>query len=142
MTLEITPELTIPDTDLQWDFVRASGPGGQHVNKAATAVQLRFDLRQNSTLPQEVRERMQTLAANRINADGVLIIDARRFRSQDRNRQDALDRLKGLVIRAARKPKVRRRTRPSAAARERRLEKKHRRGARKESRRPVDWSGE
>jgi ribosome-associated protein len=142
MSLEITPELTIPDTDLQWDFVRASGPGGQHVNKAATAVQLRFQLQQNSSLPPEIRERLHKQAAKRINTAGELIIDARRFRSQDRNRQDALDRLKALVIRAARKPKVRRRTRPSAAARERRLEEKHRHGARKESRRSVDWSGE
>jgi len=142
MNLEITSELVIPGNDLQWDFVRASGPGGQHVNKAATAVQLRFDLRQNSTLPPEVRARLQKLAANRINTEGVLIIDARRFRSQDRNRQDALDRLKALVIRAARPPKTRRRTRPPTAARERRLEEKRRRGDRKESRRTVDWPDE
>ncbi|MBN2431139.1 MAG: aminoacyl-tRNA hydrolase [Acidobacteria bacterium] len=142
MSLEITPDLVIPDTDLQWDFVRASGPGGQHVNKAATAVQLRFQLAQNTSLPAEIRERLRKIAANRINAAGELIIDARRFRSQDRNRQDALDRLKAMALRAARKPKVRRRTRPSPAARERRLGEKHHRGGRKESRRPVDWPDE
>jgi ribosome-associated protein len=119
--------LDLDERDLEESFIRASGPGGQNVNKVASAVQLRFDLHQSRSLPEPVRIRLARLAGRRLSQDGVLVITAQRFRSQERNRQDALDRLVALIRRAAAPPRPRRPTRPSAAARERRLAGKARR---------------
>ncbi len=135
--IEITPTIAIEEREVQLDFTRASGPGGQHVNKVATAVQLRFDVRHSPSLPDEVRERLIHLAGKRITDSGVLIIEARRFRTQEQNRQDAMQRLVELIRRAARRPKSRRKTGPSRAARERRLAAKQRRSEKKRLRRPV-----
>ncbi len=133
--LIITPELAIAESELEENFVRASGPGGQNVNKLATAVQLRFDLERSASLPAAVRERLRRLAASRVTADGVLIIDARRFRTQEQNRRDARERLTALVQRALHPPRPRRPTRPTRAAKQRRLEAKRRRGVQKQLRR-------
>lgn len=127
MPVDITPDISLPDHDLAWSFVRASGPGGQNVNKVASAVQLRFDLRHSPSLPEAVRGRAERLAGQRLTQDGVLVITAQRFRSQERNRADALERLVALLRRAATPPKHRRPTRPSAASREERLAAKARR---------------
>ncbi len=124
--IHITRTITIDEREIQEYFVRASGPGGQNVNKVATTVQLRFDLANSRSLPEEVRKRLLSLAGNRITEDGILIIDARRFRTQGRNREDATDRLVKLLRNAAQRPKVRRNTRPTLASKIRRLESKRR----------------
>ena len=133
MALNITPTLVIEDGELEERFVRASGPGGQNVNKVATAVQLRYDLGR-STLPPDVRDRVRTLAGSRITDDDVLVIDARAHRTQLQNREDARQRLAELIRRALVRPKKRQKTRPSRAARERRLESKKRRAETKRGR--------
>jgi ribosome-associated protein len=138
--IHITRSVAIDERELQEQFIRASGPGGQNVNKVATAVQLRFDARRSPSLPEAVRARLMTLAGRRMTADGVLVIDARRFRTQERNRQDALARLVELVRRAAEQPKPRRKTRPTLASRERRLETKRRRSDTKRARGSVPGS--
>jgi ribosome-associated protein len=135
--IPVTDAIAIDEAEIQETFVHSSGPGGQNVNKTATAVQLRFDAAHSPALPQEVRQRLLRLAGNRATQDGVLIIDARRFRTQERNRQDALDRLIALIRQAAHKPTPRRKTRPSRASRQRRLESKRQRGETKRLRRPV-----
>ncbi len=119
--IAITDTLGLDDAEITETFIRASGPGGQNVNKVASAVQLRFDVRGSPSLPEAVRERLERLAGNRVSQDGILVLTARRFRSQERNRADALARLVALIARAATPPPRRRPTRPSAAARERRL---------------------
>ena len=135
--IRITDDLAIDERDVKERFVRASGPGGQNVNKVATAVELRFDVR-GSSLPAEVKARLVALAGNRMTTEGELLIDSRVFREQGRNREAALARLVALLQRAARRPKTRRPTRPKAGAKERRLESKKKRSAVKATRRSRD----
>lgn len=126
--LRITEAIAIDDAELEERFVRSSGPGGQNVNKVASAVELRFDI-PASSLPADVKERLVTLAGNRVTDEGILVIDSREHRTQAMNREAARARLVALLQHAARRPKKRRKTRPTAASRERRLEsKKHRSG--------------
>jgi ribosome-associated protein len=127
--IRITSSISIDERELDERFVRASGPGGQNVNKLSTAVQLRFDVRRSPNLPDGVRTRLERLAGKRLTRDGVLVIAAQRHRTQERNRQDALDRLIELIRRAALPPVARRPTRPTAGSRERRIESKKRRSA-------------
>jgi ribosome-associated protein len=125
--IRVTDHISIDAREIEESFVRSSGPGGQNVNKLATAVQLRFDVRGSPSLPAEVRARLEKLAGARMTREGVLVIAAQRHRTQARNRQDALERLVDLVRRAAIEPRARRPTRPTAAAGERRIEVKKRR---------------
>ena len=135
--IQITPQLALDDREVTLDFVRASGPGGQNVNKVATAVQLRFDAAHSPSLPEDVRARLLAQAAGQITGDGVLVIDARRYRSQARNREDAFERLASLLRRAATPPRPRRKTRTPASAKQQRLEGKRRQAERKRLRREV-----
>ncbi|PKN66187.1 MAG: aminoacyl-tRNA hydrolase [Deltaproteobacteria bacterium HGW-Deltaproteobacteria-15] len=136
--LRITPAISIDEKEIKESFVRASGPGGQNVNKVSTAVQLRFDVLRSPSLPEDARQRLIRIGGKRVTDDGVLVIDARRFRTQDRNRQDARDRLVEIVRKAARKPKPRKATRPTAASRQRRIEEKKQRGKVKRMRRMTE----
>ena len=133
--LEITDSISIDESELQFDYIRASGPGGQNVNKVSSAVQLRFDVRNSPSLADDVRLRLEFLAGKRLSADGVLVIEARRYRSQEQNRQDAIQRLAALVHKATEPPRLRRRTRPTAESKRRRLEEKRRRAEIKRLRR-------
>ncbi len=135
--IRITADITIDESELEERFIRASGPGGQNVNKLSSAVQLRFDVASSSSVPREIKLRLKRLAGSRMTSSGVLIIDARRYRTQERNRRDALARLIALLRKAADRPKPRKKTRPTLASRQRRLESKHRRGETKRRRRPV-----
>lgn len=132
--VEDNPQLSIDDKELEFSFIRADGPGGQNVNKVATAVQLRFDVLNSESLPEEVKARLVKLTGKRMTQDGVLVIEAKRFRTQEKNREDALERFKRLVHKALEKPKARKRTKPSAASIAKRLEKKKQRGEIKRSR--------
>jgi ribosome-associated protein len=125
--IPVTPTISLDESELEERFIRASGPGGQNVNKLSSAVQLRFDVRRSPSLPGDVRARLEQLAGRRLTRDGVLVIIAQRHRTQERNRQDARDRLIELVERAAVAPIPRRATRPTKASRERRIESKKRR---------------
>ena len=133
--IPITPHISIEEREIDESFVRASGPGGQNVNKLSTAVQLRFDVRNSPSLPGDVRDRLTRLAGSRMTNDGVIVIIAQRHRTQGRNREDALDRLVELIRQAAVRPVKRRPTRPTKASRERRIEGKKRRGGIKNLRR-------
>lgn len=141
--IEITPTLSLEDNELRFDFIRASGPGGQNVNKVASAIKLYFDVRQSPSLPDEVKERLAKLAGKRMTESGVLVIDARRYRTQEGNRLDATQRLVALIQKALEEPTPRKKTRPSAAARAARLAEKKRRSMIKRERRsqPPDWEG-
>ena len=132
--IRVNAEIELDEREIQEDFVRASGPGGQNVNKVSTAVQLRFDVARSPSLPDPVRARLIALAGRRVTQDGVLIIEAERYRSQRRNRDDALERLIELIREACEVDKPRRPTRPTLASKKRRLDSKQRRGETKKLR--------
>jgi len=132
--IEITPDLSIDERELEFDFIRAAGPGGQNVNKVATAVQLRFNLNRSASLPEDVRMRLAKLAGRRMTQEGSLIIVARRFRTQEKNREDAIHRLVELVRAALEQPRLRKKTRPSRTSQEKRLKAKKLRGEMKRAR--------
>ena len=138
--IEITKEISIDAREIEESFIRASGPGGQNVNKVSSAVQLRFDLRHSPSLPRDVAARAERLAGRRLTKEGVIVISAGRFRTQEQNREDALDRLVGLLRAAARQPTRRKPTRPTRASKRRRLDEKARHGALKRRRgaRPAE----
>ena len=135
--IKVNETISIREDEIQLDFIQASGPGGQNVNKTASQVQLRFDTN-SENLPEAVRQRLKKIAANRINVEGILLISARRYRSQERNRVDALDRLVELIRRAAEKPKTRHPMQPTETSRRKRLEVKRQRGKIKQLRRRVE----
>jgi ribosome-associated protein len=137
MTLTITPQIQLAESDLSFSFIRAGGPGGQNVNKVSSAVQLRFNVRTCPNLPEPVRRRLLTQLNPRLTSQGELIIEARRQRTQEQNRRDAIERLAALIRAAARPPRPRRPTRPSRKAKQRRLEAKTRRSRLKQQRRRV-----
>jgi len=139
--IQITPTISIADEEVNLDFIRSSGPGGQNVNKVSSAVQLRFDIRNSASLDADIKARLTRLAGSAVTSEGVLILTARRFRTQEQNRLDAIRRLTLLIQRAAEPPKKRTPTRPGAAASGARLKSKKRRGEIKRTRRfnPEDW---
>jgi len=139
--IEINPTLTIDESEIQLDFIRASGPGGQNVNKVASSIQLRFDVRSSPSLDSDVKERLIKLAGSRMTDEGILIIEAKRYRTQERNRFDATQRLITLIQKALEKPKVRRATRPSLTAKAARVGDKKKHGEIKRTRRfdPSEW---
>ena len=135
--IPVTDNIGLDEREIVEEFVRSSGPGGQNVNKVSTAVQLRFNVAASPSLPEDVRMRLMKLAGKRVTVEGILVIDARRYRTQVRNRQDAAERLVEMIKKAAERPQVRRRTRPSARAKERRLEAKRMRSRIKKQRGDV-----
>jgi ribosome-associated protein len=139
MPLVISPHVVIPDEEFEWKFIRASGPGGQNVNKVASAVQLRFLLPQNTSLPVAARNRLRRIAGQKINDDGTILIGARNERSQEQNRRDALERLADLIRTAMIEPKIRKKTRPTKASKERRVDTKKRRSDVKQGRSTRRW---
>ena len=139
MPLAITPQIVIPDDELEWKFIRASGPGGQNVNKVSSAVQLRFLLPHNTSLPVAARNRLRAAAGQKLNDDGTILFTARSERSQEQNRSAALERLAALIRAALVEPKIRRKTRPTKGSQERRIESKKRRGATKSQRGGRGW---
>ena len=136
--IPVAPGIAFDASELEESFVRASGPGGQNVNKVSSAVQVRLDLRRPGSLPEGLRQRAEALGGRRVTGDGVLVINAQRFRSQERNRQDALDRVVALLRQAAVRPVIRRETKPTGAARRRRVDAKTQRGAVKRLRRSPE----
>lgn len=140
--IRVNSAITIEEKELRFAFKRSSGPGGQNVNKVSSAVQLRFDAARSPSLPDRVRERLVALAGSRVTKDGVVIIDASRHRTQERNREDAVARLIALIRAAARRPKRRRATKPTRASREQRLVEKQHRSKTKRARGPVRDTGE
>jgi ribosome-associated protein len=137
--LQIGANVEIPDEELEWKFIRSSGPGGQNVNKVASAVQLRFLLERNASLPPAARHRLRRLAGQKLTDEGSILITARAERSQEQNRRDALERLAALIGAAMVEPKVRKKTRPTRASKERRIESKKRRGGTKRDRSGRGW---
>jgi len=140
--ISVDDHIFIPESELQFSFIRASGPGGQNVNKVASAVQLRFDVKGSPNLPESVRARVMQLAGKKLSQDGFLTIEAARYRKQAQNREDAVNRLVALIRQAARKPKRRVKTRPSEASKKRLREDKRHRSRVKKMRRPVHPSEE
>ena len=140
--LQINSRIQIPESELKERFIRASGPGGQNVNKVATAVQLRFNAADSPQLSPVVKERLRRITGGRMTADGELVIEAKRYRSQEKNRADARERLATLIRRALRKPRKRKRTKPSRAAKQRRLDAKKKQAAKKKYRRKPGDGGE
>jgi ribosome-associated protein len=138
MALIITPDIVIPDEELEWKFIRSSGPGGQNVNKVSSAAQLRFLLPQNSSLPVNVRNRLRRLAGQKLIDDGSILFKSMSERSQEGNRRAALGRLEALIRAALVEPKIRRKTRPTKASKERRIDSKKRRSATKSGRGSAD----
>lgn len=132
--IRITADISIDESEIKEEFIRASGPGGQHVNKASTAVQLRFNADSSAGLPSDVKARLKALAGQRLTSEGDIIITSRESRSREQNRQEALDKLVELIERAALRPKARRKTRPTKGSKERRLKEKSARGAVKKMR--------
>ncbi|GAC1303644.1 MAG: alternative ribosome rescue aminoacyl-tRNA hydrolase ArfB [Steroidobacteraceae bacterium] len=139
MPLIVTPNIAIPDEELEWKFIRSSGPGGQNVNKVASAVQLRFLLPLNTSLPVAARNRLRRQGGRKLIDDGSILISARSERSQEQNRRDALGRLAELLRTALIEPKIRRKTRPTRASKERRIDAKKKRGSTKQSRATRSW---
>ncbi len=139
--IEINSSVKIEESEIQFDFIRASGPGGQNVNKVATSVQLRFDVRNSPSLDQDVKERLIKLAGSRVTEDGILIIEAKRYRTQEQNRFDATQRLIAWIQKALEKPKVRKATRPSVTSKAARVGEKKKHGETKRIRRyvPEEW---
>jgi ribosome-associated protein len=137
--IRVTRSIQLDESEIEEQFVRASGPGGQNVNKVASAVQLRFDAARSPALPEDVRARLMELAGRRLTREGVIVISADRFRTQERNRADALERLLELIRAAAVRPTIRRATRPTLASKRRRLEGKQRRGQTKRERSGKDF---
>lgn len=139
--IEVTPSVKIDESEIQLDFIRASGPGGQNVNKVASSVQLRFDVRNSPSLYPDIKERLIKLAGSRMTDEGILIIEAKRYRTQEQNRFDAIQRLITLIQKALEKPKVRRATRPSLTAKAARVDDKKKHSEIKRTRRqvPKDW---
>jgi ribosome-associated protein len=135
--IRVTDTITLDEREISEEFVRSSGPGGQNVNKVSTAVQLRFSVAGSPSLTEEVRVRLIKLAGKRVTSEGILVIDAQRFRTQLRNRQDAIQRLVDLIKKAAERPRLRRRTKPPTGIKERRLEAKRMRSQIKKQRRNV-----
>ena len=140
--IRITDTIELAKNEIQFKFIRSPGPGGQHVNKTATAVQVRFDVKHSQSLPENVRSRLLQLSKNRINAKGILVINANRFRSQGLNRKDGLERLAALISRATQQRKSRRRTKPTIGSLKKRKETKQRLSKLKRSRQKVSWQGE
>jgi ribosome-associated protein len=139
MALIITPDIVIPDDELEWKFIRSSGPGGQNVNKVASAAQLRFLLPQNVSLPVAVRNRLRRLAGQRLIDDGSILFKSMSERTQEGNRRAAQERLTALIRAAMVEPKIRKKTRPTAGSKERRIDSKKRRGATKQQRAGQGW---
>jgi ribosome-associated protein len=137
--IEITRGIVIPDEELEWKFIRASGPGGQNVNKVSSAVQLRFLLPRNTSLPVSARNRLRAIAGQKLVDDGSILFSARSERSQEQNRRAAAERLAALIRTAMIEPKIRRKTRPTKGSQERRIETKKRRGATKSQRGRQGW---
>ncbi len=135
--IHVTDSILIDEKEIHEDFILASGPGGQNVNKVATAVQLRFDVRNSPSLSHDVRERLIRLGGRRVSGEGILIIKAARFRTQERNRQDAINRLVRLIQNAAEIPRTRRKTKPTIMSKKSRVNDKRRRGKIKRTRSPV-----
>jgi len=135
MMLEITPTVKLNEHELQFEYIRASGPGGQNVNKVATAVQLRFDITNSPSLAPDTKGRLIQLAGKRVNADNVLLIEAKRLRTQEQNREDAIQRLIDLIRKSLLKPKARKKTKPTKTSQEKRLKAKKQRGEIKKGRR-------
>jgi ribosome-associated protein len=127
--IEITPTVSITENELDFTYIRAEGPGGQNINKVSTAAQLRFDIANSPSLAREAKERLIKLGGRRVTKDQILVIEARRYRTQEQNKEDAIERFRKLVLKALEQPKLRKKTHPTQASKEKRLKKKKQRGA-------------